>query len=126
MITQEFLLQFEMALLRAYARASRQGMPADGNNTNFVNAANSRNSFMTVFMKSFEERNMILEHEIKMGGHSDPANLLLNLNKMIENKLNTALYHQSNQLTQEQFQQILRELKKDVRNVFYDGYLGKK
>lgn len=125
MITQDFLLQFEMALLRAYAKASRQGLPTDGNNTNFINAANSRNSFTQTFMNTFEERNIILEREIRAGGHHDPENLVLSLNRMIENKLNSALFHKNNQLTSEQFQQALRELKRDVRNIFYEKYLSK-
>ncbi|MBI2662370.1 hypothetical protein HYX11_02840 [Candidatus Woesearchaeota archaeon] len=123
MITQGFLTEFELSLLKAYNRANSQSIIISGNESNFVGASRFQNEFLKSFMVAFQQQRHILERELRKGGNN-PDKMMEKINSEVEAKLRKVLFHNS-RLDQQTFQNIAREMKKDIRNVFYDNYLSK-
>ncbi len=124
MITQSFLDQLEVGMLKSYNRIVRQGLPSrDAGVPNFLKETTGRNDFVQAFMATFREHGPKLQYEIEKGGHTNSEKLLQEINRMVENKLSSALYSKS--VNEQAIQRITRELKLEVRSVFYTGYLGK-
>jgi len=121
MITQGFLTEFELSLLKAYNRASSQSIIISGNESNFVGASRFQTEFIQGFMKAFQQQRAILDRELRKGGNN-PDKMMEKINREVEAKLRTAMFHNS-RLDSQTFQNIARDLKKDIRNVFYDNYL---
>ena len=66
------------------------------------------------------------QFEIERGGHANYEKLLQNINQMVENKLSSALYHKkADEADEYVIKKIIRELKVEVRSIFYTGYLKK-
>jgi len=122
MITQGFLTEFELSLLKAYNRANSQSIIISGNESNFVGASRFQNEFIKSFMDAFQQQRHILERELRKGGNN-PDKIMEKINNEVEAKLRKVLFHNS-RLDQQTFQNIAREMKKDIRNVFYDNYLS--
>ena len=122
MITQGFLTEFELSLLKAYNRANSQSIIISGNESNFVGASRFQNEFIKSFMDAFQQQRHILERELRKGGNN-PDKIMEKINNEVEAKLRKVLLHNS-RLDQQTFQNIAREMKKDIRNVFYDNYLS--
>ena len=119
MITQDFLTEFESCLLRSYGRAVKKSDPTRIPTT-FVTTVSSQHDFMTAFMNTFEERRSVLEAEIGRGGHRNPALLVEKVQKIVDAKLRNALLRKGTALDQPAFQKIIRDLKWEVRSIFYE------
>ncbi len=127
MITQEFLDQLEAGMLKSYNRLVRKGLPShDAGVPNFLKETTYRNDFVSAFMATFKEHEPRLQFEIERGGHANYEKLLQNINQMVENKLSSALYHKkADEADEYVIKKIIRELKVEVRSIFYTGYLKK-
>jgi len=121
MITQSFLTEFEVALFKAYNRSSRNSTPITGNESNFAGASKYQNEFITQFMKTFQEQHAVLERELRRGSN-DPTQLMNKINSEVEAKLRNALFHKP-KMDQTVFDGIAKELRRDIRSVFYSQRL---
>ncbi len=124
MITQAFLTEFELCLLKSYNRASKKNIIIGGNESNFIGASKYQNEFLGAFMEAFKEQHSILERELRRGGNN-PDKLMDKIAKEVESKVRMTLYQKS-RLDSLAFQNIARDLKKDIRSVFYENYLNVK
>lgn len=120
MITQSFLMEFELGLLRAYNRAARKVEGKKGSDVS--SRAQVREEFMKEFMGTFSQEHSVLGWEIEKGGH-DSAKLLQKISKEVEGKVRTFLL-QKEPKDRATFERMVRDLKNDIRNVFYERYLG--
>ncbi len=128
MITQQFLIELESAILRSYARAHRKiGTFSVG--SDIVQGMNYTESFMAEFRNGMAERRSILEAEIRDGGHArDYAKLADKVFSMVENKVKANLNStilQKKTADDKVVRQVVDNLKKEVRDLFYEGYLGR-
>ncbi len=124
MITLNFTTEFEILLIKAYAQANRRVSIQSGVSTNFLGAAQQRSGFVKEYMKIFGENCQLLDSEVRKGGHANSSEIMGKVSTLVESKLNSALFHKDNRLDEASFRQVVRDLKKDVRTVFYDGYLS--
>lgn len=124
MITLNFTTELEILLIKAYAQTNRKVSLQSGVSTNFLGAAQQRSAFIQAFMNTFQENSQILDQEIRKGGHANSQELLKKVAALVEGKLNSALFHKDNRIDEASFRQIVRDLKKEVRSVFYDRYLS--
>lgn len=122
MITQGFLTEFELSLLKAYNRANSQSIIISGNESNFVGASRYQNEFIQNFMNVFHQQRSILDRELRKGGNN-PDKMMEKINREVESKLRNVLFHTA-RLDQQTFQNLARDMKKEIRNVFYDNYLS--
>lgn len=123
MITQDFLTELELSLIKSYTRASKKGLPKAPMSSDIVNAARAREDFINDFMNTFHEQKPVLEREIKRGGHNDPSKMLEKVNREVEAKVRSAIFQ--NKIESAAFQKVVRDLKVDIRSVFYEKYLSK-
>lgn len=128
MITQQFLLELESAILRSYARAHRKiGTFSMG--SDIVQGMNYTENFMAEFRNGLAERKPVIEEQIRMGGHlKDYSKLSDKVFSMVENRVKANLNStilQKKTADDKVVQQVIDNLKKDVRDLFYTGYLGK-
>lgn len=122
MITQNFLTELELSLIRAYNRASKKGIPKQHLGADILLAAKEREQFVQEFMASFQSQSNVIAKEIEKGGH-DSQKVLDKISREVEAKLRASLFQ--NKVDQASFQKIVRDLKNDVRSVFYERYLSK-
>ena len=118
MITQDFMMEFELSLLRSFAAASRQ----QGQQTvepNFTGAIKLQDSFVKEFMAAFEQKRKVLEQEILVGRNRDPAKMVDQIQRVVDAKLRTILYQKGGRIDEQSFRKAVRELKMEVRSVFY-------
>ncbi len=120
MITQNFLMEFELCLLRAYNHAARKVEGKKGSDVS--SRAHLREDFVKEFMNTFGEQHSVLGWEIEKGGH-DSAKLLQKISKEVEGKVRTFLL-QKEPTDKKTFERLVRDLKNDIRSVFYERYLG--
>lgn len=123
MITNNFTTEFEILLIKSYAQAKKKS-PMTSISNNFLSATQNRSGFVQEFMNQFKANGGILDQEIKRGGHIDSQAIFRKVSHLVETKISSALFKSSNLMDETAFQQIVRDLKKDVRNVFYEGYLA--
>src|SRR3989338_4724332 len=117
MITQDFLTELELSLIRSYARASRISSTAPMGST--VESMRASNDFTNAFMETFAQRRPILERQIAVGGHHNPPLISDQVNRMVEKKLKSALFQKGNKLDRGTFDKMTRELKTEIRTLFY-------
>ncbi|MBS3166286.1 hypothetical protein J4444_04140 [Candidatus Woesearchaeota archaeon] len=120
-VTQDFLTEFELSLIRCYNKAAKKGTPTLG--ANVVSAATTRNDFSKEFMATFNAQREVLEREIRKGGHGDYDKVFNNIVREVEGKVQSATLR--NQIERVAFEKVIRDLKVNIRSAFYDGYLGK-
>lgn len=120
MITQGFLMEFELCLLRAYNRAARKVEGKKGSDVS--SRAYVRTDFMKEFLDTFSQQQSVLGWEIQKGGH-DSGKMLPKISKEVEGKVQTFLL-QKEPKDRAAFERMVRALKNDIRNVFYERYLG--
>ena len=118
MITQNFITEFELSLLRSYASAARQQQHQTAE-PNFAGAVKLQDSFIKEFMNAFNQRRRILEQEIIVGRNRDPAKIVDQIQRLVDAKLRTVLYQKGGKMDEQSFRKALRELKMEVRSVFY-------
>jgi len=128
MISQDFLTELEISLLRSYAKASSHILPRNQREPNFLGSAQYKEDFVNKFMAILDGRRLVLNEMIQYGGHKNSAELLDKVYKTVEDAIRAELVRNLlNQKTMDElsFRKVLRELKNTVRSVFYQGYLGK-
>ena len=120
MITQIFIREFEMSLLRSYGLAARKvsQLKAD---TSVVGNVTAQDVFIKQFLESFGQKRVLLEREIAIGGHRETAKLFDKIQRMAEAKVQVLLFHKNGKIDEPSFQKIVRELKTEIRSVFYES-----
>ncbi len=127
MITQNFVKEFEMALYRSYGRANTKIKSRSEHHHNFVGDTTYKEEVVKVFTNVLQERRPVLENEILKGGHQNSAELFSKVTSMVENKVRASVTKSSlshRGFDQAAFEKMVRDLKVEVRDVFYKGYLG--
>ena len=128
MITQQFLVELESAILRSYARAHRK-VGSFSTGSDIVQGMNYTESFMNEFRNGMAERKPVIEEQIRMGGHAkDYPKLSDKVFSMVENRVKANLNStilQKKTADDRVVRKVAEEIKKDVRDLFYQGYLGK-
>jgi len=128
MITQQFLIELESAILRSYARAHRK-IGTFGMGSDIVQGMNYTESFMAEFRNGMAERKPVIEEQIRLGGHAKEYSKLSDkVFSMVENQVKANLNStilQKKTADDRVVRKVIDNLKKDVRDLFYSGYLGK-
>ena len=124
MITQDFLMEFEMALLKSYNRATNSKIDVPKNEVaNFVGQTKKKEHFVHEFMSSFKQHEAALGKEIQRGGHQDYGKILSKISQEVESKVRMT-YYGKEELSRTTFQATVKNLKVSIRDVFYDKYLS--
>lgn len=118
MITQDFLLEYQLKLIKAFNRANRT-KPLSNSAGGYLEAAKARESFIAEFGVAFRENSDLLIREIAKGGYK-PADMFEKIARDVEHKLSTHLYQKDNRLDIVTFERLVRDWKADVREVFYN------
>ena len=127
MITQTFVKEFEMALYRSFGRANSRINSRSQHLPNFVGDTTYKEDVVKIFNSVLQERRSVLESEILKGGHKNTAEMFSRVSSMVENKVRATMTRSSlsnKGFDQSSFEKMVRDLKVEVRNVFYKGYLG--
>ncbi|MDP3733852.1 MAG: hypothetical protein Q8R37_01360 [Nanoarchaeota archaeon] len=119
MITQIFLRELEMSLLRSYGFAVRN-TAAVKTDTSVLGNVTAQDLFVKQFMAAFDEKRASLEREIVVGGNRDAAKLFDQVQRMVDAKVRVLLFHKQGKIDEKSFQSAIRELKTEVRSVFYN------
>src|SRR3989344_5946228 len=116
MITQIFIREFEMSLLRSYGLAVRKvsQLKAD---TSVVGNVTAQDVFIKQFLESFGQKRVLLEREMAIGGHRETAKLFDKIQRMAEAKVQVLLFHKNGKIDEPSFQKVVRELKTEIRSV---------
>lgn len=128
MITQDFVKELEMALYRSYGRANSKIKSRSEHQPNFVGDTTYKEEVVRVFTEVLQERKPVLESEILKGGHKNTDEMFSKVSSMVENKVRMTMTRStlSNKgFDQAAFEKMVRDLKVEVRDVFYKGYLGR-
>ncbi|SRR3989338_8216944 len=128
MITQNFIKEFEVALYRSFGKANSAIQNRSQHLPNFVGDTTYKEGVVSVFTSVLQERKPVLESEILKGGHKNTAELFSMVTAMVENKVRTTMTRSSlsnKGFDQAIFQKMVRDLKVEVRDIFYKGYLGR-
>lgn len=127
MITQGMLAEIEASMLRSFTRTANKITPLSQRENNFLGTAKYKEEFVKEFITNVQERRPTLHQEIIKGGYKDYPRLADKVYRLIEEKirreLTTSLMSRKG-LDEAAFNKLIRELKLDVRNVFYENYFG--
>ena len=118
MITQDFLLEYEIKLIKAFNRANRN-KPLGSSSGGYLEAAKTRESFVADFGVAFREGSEHLVREIAKGGYN-PTDKFERVARDAEAKLSQYLYSKDNRLDIVSFERLARDWKTQVRDVFYN------
>ena len=127
MITQDFVKELEMALYRSFGRANTKIKSRSEHAPNFVGDTTYKEEVVKIFSDVLLERRPVLESEILKGGHKNAADMFSKVSAMVENKIRATMTRSSlsnKGFDQASFEKMVRDLKVEVRDVFYKGYLG--
>lgn len=127
MITQDFVKELEMSLYRSFGRANTKIKSRSEHQPNFMGETTYKEEVVKVFTDVMLERRAILENEILKGGHKNTAEMMSKVISMVENKVRMTMTKSSlsnKGFDQKSFEKMVRDLKTEVRDVFYKGYLG--
>ena len=116
-----------MALYRSYGRANSKIKARSEHQPNFVGDTTHKEEVVKVFTDVLLERRSLLEGEILKGGHQNAAEMFSKVSSMVENKIRTTMTTVSlsnKEFNQAAFEKAVKDLKIEVRDVFYKGYLG--
>lgn len=108
-----------MSLLRAYGATVRQAA-AVKTDTSVLGNVTAQDLFVKKFMATFDEKRAALEREIVVGGNRDAAKLFDQVQRMVEAKVRVLLFHKNGKVDEKSFHNAIRELKTEVRSVFYN------
>ncbi len=117
MITQNFLLEYELKLIKAFNRANRN-KPLSNSAGGYLEASKARDQFVSEFGVAFREGSANLIQEIAKGGYKPPE-MFEKIARDAETKLSNYLYQKDNRLDIVGFERLARDWKGDVREVFY-------
>ncbi|MEK6901441.1 MAG: hypothetical protein AABX37_03805 [Nanoarchaeota archaeon] len=124
MITQSFLIELESSMLRSFARAQR-ALTAEV--PGVLASAQFNERFSKEFMRHLQERQGLLEQEIRQGGHEDYVKIADNVYKVVEQRVRSALTGNSlheRKLDEYAFRKTVRDVKTEVRSAFYERYFS--
>lgn len=127
MITQNFVKELEMALYRSYGRANSSVRSRSQHEPNFLGDTTYKEQVVKIFAEVLQERRPVLESEISKGGHQNTAEMFSKVSALVENKVRATMTRSSlsnKGFDQAAFEKMARDLKTEVRDVFYKGYLG--
>lgn len=127
MITQGMVGEVETCMLRSFARTSGKVAPLAGRQKNFLSSANYKEDFIREFSSAMKERYPLLVKEIEKGGYRDPERLATSVHRLVESKLRAEISSRllgDKGLDQNGFQKIVRDVKNEMRNVFYENYFS--
>ena len=127
MITQDFVKELEMALYRSYGRANSKIKSRSEHQPNFVGDTTYKEEVVKIFSSVMQERKPVLESEILKGGHKNTAEMFSKVTSLVENKVRSTMTRSSlasKGFDQSSFEKMVRDLKVEVRDIFYKGYLG--
>lgn len=127
MITQGMLGEVETCMLRSFARTNGKVAPLSGREKNFLSSANYKEEFVKEFTSAMQERHSVLVKEIEKGGYREPVRLATNVHRLVESKLRAELSSRllgNKGLDPAGFQRIVREVKNEMRNLFYENYFS--
>lgn len=116
-----------MALYRSFGRANGRINNRSQHQPNFMGDTTYKEDVVKIFNEVLQERRPILESEILKGGHKNTAEMFSKVTSMVENKVRATMTRSSlsnKGFDQSSFEKMVRDLKTEVRNVFYKGYLG--
>jgi hypothetical protein len=121
MISQEFLKELELAMLRGYGKATNQTMPRGQREANFLGSAQYKEEFVKHLMSVLEERKAVLAQSIMTGGHN-PVKIIGKLYPIIENKVREELTRNSlnyKTMNEKSFGKVIQDVKKEIPDLFY-------
>ena len=116
-----------MALYRSFGRTNTKIKSRSEHHPNFVGDTTYKEEVVKVFTTVLQERRPVLESEIFKGGHQNTAEMFSKVSAMVENKVRATMTRSSlasKGFDQASFEKMVRDLKVEVRDVFYKGYLG--
>ena len=116
-------------MLRSFARANAKVIPMGQREKNFLTSANYKEEFMKEFMTNMETRRTVIEQEVTKGGYKDTTRLTNNVYRLVEDKMKRELTQKlmgSKGLDEAGVGKVIREIKTEMRNVFYENYFGNK
>lgn len=116
-----------MALYRSFGRANGKVTSRSKHLPNFVGDTTYKEEVVKIFSEVLQERRSVLESEILKGGHKNTTEMFSKVSAMVENKVRATMTKSSlsnKGFDQAAFEKMVRDLKTEVRNVFYKGYLG--
>ena len=116
-----------MALYRSYGRAIGKLKARSEHQPNFVGDTTYKEDIVKVFTDVLLERRAVLETEILKGGHKNTAEMFSRVASLVENKVRTVMTRSSlgnKGFDQRAFERMVHDLRTEVRDVFYKGYLG--
>lgn len=123
MITQNLLLELESGMLRAFNRASAKVTPLSQLENNFMGTSKYKEEFIQLFMREMEERRSAIHNEIIKGEHKNYPSLADKVYRLVEEKLRRELTNsllKRAPLDEAAIKKIIRELKVEVRSIFYE------
>lgn len=126
MISQEFLQQLELALLRGYGRASNHTARGQ-HEPNFLGSAKYKEEFVQQFMSLLEERKALLAKSIMVAGHN-PVTIINKLYPIIENKVREELTRNTlnyKTMDEKSFRKVIQDVKKEIPDLFYEKHSKK-
>ena len=128
MISQEFLNEVELAMLRGYGRANNQTTPRGQREANFLGSAQYKEEFVKQLMSVLEERKAVLAKSIMTAGHN-PVKVIGKLYPIIENKVREELTRNSlnyKTMNEKAFGKVIQDVKKEIPDLFYEDHRKKK
>ena len=127
MISQEFLQELELAMLRGYGRANNKTTPPGQRDANFLGSAQHKEEFVKQLMSVLDERKAVLAKSIMMAGHN-PVTIIGKLYPITENKVREELTRNSlnyKTMDEKSFGKVILDVKKEIPDLFYEKH-GKK
>ena len=128
MISQEFLNEVELAMLRGFGRANNQTTPRGQREANFLGSAQYKEEFVKQLMSVLEERKTVLAKSIMTAGHN-PVKVIGKLYPIIENKVREELTRNSlnyKTMNEKAFGKVIQDVKKEIPDLFYEDHRKKK
>jgi len=114
-------------LYRSYGRANSKIKSRSEHQPNFVGDTTYKEEVVKIFSSVMQERKPVLESEILKGGHKNTAEMFSKVTSLVENKVRSTMTRSSlasKGFDQASFEKMVRDLKVEVRDIFYKGYLG--
>lgn len=127
MITQGMIGEVEIAMLRAFGRTNSKVIPLAQRDKNFLSSANYKEEFVKEFMRQVQDRKPQLELEIEKGGYRDVPRLAVSVHRLVESKVRSGLTQRlltDKGVDEPTMVRIVREVKAEMRNLFYENYFG--
>lgn len=123
------ITELEASMLRSFARANAKVSPMSQREKNFLTGAKYKEEFMVEFMTNMESRKPTFEQEVAKGGYKDTSRLATSVYRLVEDKIRRELTQKllgNKGLDEVAVSKVIREIKVEMRNVFYENYFENK